>query len=689
MNALERYSSRAAIVLVAMLTAGCTGGKVPQVATTAAPAFDRASLDTTCEACTDFYQFANGGWLNRTKIPAAYASYGAFDEVYDRNNDVLHSILDSAAAGVRRGTIAAGSDRWKVGTFYASCMDTAAIDRLGAAPIKPLLDSIGSIASSAELPAALGSLERAFGLAPFSNGAEQDPKDASTMIAGVGQGGLSLPERDYYFRSDSKSKEIRDRFVTHVAAMLRLAGDSPDSATAEARNVLAFETQMAKASRPPAALRDPIANYHKMSLADAQRITPHFTWTSYFQAQGAPTIPAVDIGQPEYLAAFDTMLVRVPLADWKSYLRWRALHNAAPSLSDPFVKEHFKYDQLFSGATELLPRWKRCSQATDNALGELLGQEYVARTFTPEAKARAVKIVSNLVDELHSRIDKLDWMSPATKAQAESKLGAFTRKIGYPDRWRDYSALEVKDGSYLANVRAARHFETARNWAKIGKPVDRMEWQMTPPTVNAYYNPARNEIVFPAGILQPPFYNPNADDAINYGAMGAVIGHEMTHGFDDQGRQFDKEGNLNDWWAKEDASKYLAEAGKVERQFNGYTVLDTATHVNGKLTLGENIADFGGLTVAYAAMQRAIGAGPHPKIDGFTPEQRFFLGWAQVWRELERPELTRMLVNANEHSPSKWRVNGPLSNMPEFRAAWGCKDGDPMVRPAAEQPRIW
>jgi putative endopeptidase len=365
------------------------------------------------------------------------------------------------------------------------------------------------------------------------------------------------------------------------------------------------------------------------------------------------------------------------------------LHGAAAALSSPFVREDFAFNQLFSGATEMLPRWKRCVANTDNALGELLGQEYVARTFTPAAKARAVAIVDNLVKEQRSRIEQLEWMGPATKQEALVKLDAFTRKIGYPDKWRDYSALTVDSGDYLRNTRAARQWASARDWAKIGKPTDRTEWGMTPPTVNAYENPLLNEIVFPAGILQPPFYDPSADDAVNYGAMGAVIGHEMGHAFDDQGRQYDKIGNLRDWWTTEDARRYDAEAQKIVQQFDAYTVLDSATHVQGKLTLGENIGDFGGLTVAYAAMKRALAAKPQPVIDGFTPEQRFFLGWAQVWREIDRPEFVRYLVSADPHSPAKWRVNGPLSNMPEFRAAWGCKESDPMVRPAALRPHIW
>ena len=665
------------------------GMKAPSESPKAMPALSLANLDTTCAACTDFYQFANGGWLKHTKIPAAYPSYGGFEEVYDRNNDVLHDILEKAAADAKAGTLKARSSTWKVGTYYGACMDTATIEKLGASPIKPMLDRISAIKSSSELPAALAQLEHSDGLTPFGNGAEQDPKDATTMIVSLSQGGLTLPERDYYFRTDSVTKNIRAKFVAHVTAMMQLAGDTPEEATTAGRTVLAFETQLAKASRTPTALRDPVANYHKMMLADVQTLAPHMDWAAFYKLQGAPTVPAVDVGQPEYITAVDGMIASVPLKEWQAYLRWHAVHSAAAALSNTFVQENFAFEKLLTGATEVLPRWKRCSGSVDNAIGELLGQEFVAKTFPPDAKARAVKIVGSLIAALKTRIDSLDWMSAATKPQALAKLAAFTRKIGYPDTWRDYSALTITSGTHWANRHAGQRFESVRNWNKLGKPVDRTEWGMTPPTVNAYYNPQLNEIVFPAGILQPPFYNASADDAFNYGAMGAVIGHEMTHGFDDQGRQYDKDGNLKDWWAKRDAAKYVAEADKVVRQFNSYTIVDTLTHVNGKLTLGENIADFGGLTVAYAAMKIAIGSGPHEKIDGFTPEQRFFLGWATAWRALQRDEYSRMLVNADPHAPSKWRVNGPLSNMPEFKAAFGCKETDAMVRPAAARPRIW
>jgi putative endopeptidase len=651
--------------------------------------FDRANLDTTCAACDDFYEFANGGWLKRAKIPGDYPTYGAFDQLFDQNQAVLRNVLDTAVLRVKSGEYKPGTDQWKVGAFYQTCMDTLAIERLGATPLKPALDRIAAISTVDDLKRALGQLEKSYGLAPISEGSIQDAKDAANTIAVLYQGGLSLPNSEYYTKTDTASVNMRAKFTASVSRMFQLLGDSPSKANAEAATVLAVETQFAKGSKTPIQLRDVVNNYHGMTLKQVDSLTPHFSWEQFYAAVGAPIPNKIDVGQPEFYQNFDRMLTSVPVSDWKTLLRWRLVNGAAPNLSTPFVKENFEFNKLFSGATEISPRWKRCVSATDNYLGELLGQEFVARKFSPAAKARAVTIVNNLVSELRTRIEGLQWMGPDTKQQALVKLDAFSKKIGYPDKWRDYSSLTIQPSGYYANVLAGQRWASARDWAKINKPTDRTEWGMTPPTVNAYENPLLNEIVFPAGILQPPFYDPNADDALNYGAMGAVIGHEMSHAFDDQGRQYDKFGNMRDWWSKEDAARYATESKKIVDQFNAYTVLDTATHVQGELTLGENIGDFGGLTVAYAAMKRALAAHPQPVIDGFTPEQRFFLGWAQVWRELDRPEFLRYLVSSNEHPPAKWRVNGPLSNMPEFKEAWGCKDGDPMVRPEASRPHIW
>jgi len=454
--------------------------------------------------------------------------------------------------------------------------------------------------------------------------------------------------------------------------------------------VLDIEMRFARASLDIVARRNPDNIYHLMSLARFDSLTPHIRWESFIAAQGGPPVSEINVTQPAFFEALDTMITAVPVEDWKTLLRWRLLNHTAAFLPSRFRNEAFSFGKLFTGQKEQLPRWQQCERNTNAMVGEAVGQEYVARTFSPAAKARAKSIVDNMVSVLHDRILALDWMSDSTKRQATSKLDAFTRKIGYPDKWRDYSKLEVRPREYASDMRRWNDWSAARNWAKVGKPVDRSEWSMTPSAVNAYYNPLWNEIVFPAGILQPPFFDPAADDAVNYGAMGAIIGHEMSHGFDDQGRRFDAQGNLRDWWTKEDADKYNAQAERVVSQFNAYTVVDSTTHVNGRLTLGENIGDLGGLKIAYLALERALAKnGRPPNIDGFTPEQRFFLGWAQAWRTLQRDQAVKAQVNTDPHAPAKWRVNGPLSNMPEFAKAWGCKEGDPMVRADSLRARIW
>ena len=651
---------------------------------------DRANLDTTCAPCTDFFTFANGGWEKRTSIPAAYSSWGSFNELQDHNQDVVHQILDDEAAAVRDKTAKPGTNEWKVGTFYDACMDTSAIEALGTKPIEPMMQEVTSIGDTKALLASLGKLDAQTGVAPFGFFVRPDTKNSSEEIANAGQGGLGLPEREYYFRTDDKSKALRDAYVTHVATMLQLSGESAADASSDAQKIMDLETKMAQASMPRVAMRDPNATYHKMSLADMQKLAPDLDLQGILRTMGAPAVSEINVAQPDFFRAIDTLLTTVPVDTWKAYLRWHLLANAASALPSKFADENFKWSQRLTGVQEQLPRWKRCAATSNGVLGEAIGQEYVKRTFTPAAKARALKMVENLIATLRADIGQLAWMSDSTKQRAVAKLNAFTRKIGYPDKWKDYSKLQVETGEYLANLRHANDWRRADNWSRLGKPVDRTEWGMTPPTVNAYYNSQMNEIVFPAGILQPPFFDPNADDAVNYGAMGAVIGHEMTHGFDDEGRQFDPQGNLRDWWTAEDAAKYDAQAKLVVDQFNSYTVVDSATHVNGKLTEGENIADLGGLKIAYLAMEKSLQEKGRPGlIDGFTPEQRFFLGWAQVWREETRPEMERTLVHTNEHAPAKWRVNGPFSNMPEFKAAWGCKDGDPMVRPDSLRAHIW
>ncbi|HVX41580.1 MAG TPA: M13 family metallopeptidase [Gemmatimonadaceae bacterium] len=673
-------------------TSGLVSAQQPAPAQqgTARKAIDPANLDTTCAACTDFYTFANGGWLKRNTIPAAYSEWSAFYELHDQNEAVVHDIIVAAANDLHAGKAAPGSNRFKIGAYYDACMDTVAIEKLGTQPIAASMRRIAAIRTAADLPRALADLEHSDGLAPFGVGAGADLKNSSRIIASAGQGGLSLPEKKYYLSADTSMRKIRDAFVAHVQRMFELYGESADAANADAATVMRIETEFANASMDQVAMRNPNAVYHLMTVAQFDSMTPHIRWEAFMAAQGAPKVAEINVAQPDFFKAMDGFLSSIPVDDWKTLLRWRLLSYSASSLPKRFADENFAFSKLFTGQQEQLPRWKRCTSATTGALGEAIGQEYVKKTFSPEAKARAQTIVGNMVSVLHDRIGQLDWMSDSTKAQAIVKLDAFTRKIGYPDKWRDYSKLDVHRGQYYQNTKHLSAWAIARNWAKVGKPVDKSEWGMVPYEVNAYYNPIWNEIVFPAGILQPPFYDPNADDAVNYGAMGAVIGHEMSHGFDDQGRRFDAKGNLRDWWTAEDSKKYNAQAQRVVDQFNAYTIVDSTTHVNGKLTLGENIGDLGGLKIAYLAMEKSMKEkGRQPNIDGFTPEQRFFLGWAQVWRTLQRDQAAKAQVNTNPHAPAKWRVDGPLSNMPEFKAAWGCKDGDAMVRPDSLRAVIW
>jgi predicted metalloendopeptidase len=643
--------------------------------------------DTACTACQDFYQFANTTWLQQTQIPAAYSSWSNFHEVFQRNQDVLRSIAEDAAA--HRATAAPGSAEAKLGAFYGACMDSAAVEQQGVRPLLDELSRIDAIATPRQLQAEIARLHHVGVPAVFTFGAEQDDKDSRVMLGTVRQGGLGLPDRDYYLKDDSASRALRDKYVQHIDMTLRLVGTPATRAHADAMRVLELETALARASMTRVAQRDPNAIYHKLTLAEAQALAPGFDWTGYFREMGAQPGTHVMVRQPDFVRAAGGMLGSVPLASWKAYLRWQLANDASPRLGAAFVNESFHFQQALSGVREMLPRWKRCLTATDNGLGELLGQAYVAKTFTPEAKARAVTMVNNLRAALHDRLGTLSWMSEATRTQAIGKLDAFVQKIGYPDRWIDYSALALAPGRYQENTAAAKRFAIDRAMRKIGRPVDRGEWGMTPPTVNAYYNPGINEIVFPAGILQPPFFDPNADDATNYGGIGAVIGHEMTHGFDDEGRQYDAVGNLRDWWTPQDAAAYTTQAQRVVSQFNGYTAVDTL-HLNGALTAGENIADLGGLTIAYAALQKSMEGKPRPPlVDGMTPEQRFFLSWAHIWRTVTRPEQSRMLVSVDPHSPGRWRVNGPLSNMPEFAAAFHCQAGDPMVRPDSVRAQIW
>jgi putative endopeptidase len=644
-----------------------------------------AYMDTTVSACVNFNQYANGGWMASHPIPPEFPTYGTFRELADRSDDTLHEILETAAS---RKNAPQGSDAQKIGDFYASCMDTAQIESAGAKPLQPEFDRIAQIHDLPSLQAEVSRLHGYGAGVLFRFSGQQDQKDSTQVIAGAFQGGMGLPERGYYFRNDDKSQKIRDAYMKHIANMLGLLGDDDAKAAAEAQTVMAIETKLAQSAMNRIEMRDPDATYHKMALTELQGLTSNFSWSEYLADLGYTQVKQVNVGQPKFFTNLNGLLASVPLDDWKTYLRWHLVSAAAPALSDPFVMESFNFhSHILLGTEKIQPRWKRCVEATDRRLGFALGKLYVQKVFPPEAKARADRMVHYLIAALRDDIQTLPWMGPETKKAALAKLNAFNPKIGYPDKWRDYSAFKVDRGPYVENTLRGDLYEFHRSLNKIGKPVDRTEWGMSPPTVNAYYNDSMNEIVFPAGILQPPFFDPKADDASNYGGIGAVIGHEMTHGFDDQGSKFDAKGNRSDWWTADDLKNFKERAACVEKQFDSYVAIDDI-HEKGKLVLGESIADLGGLTIAYKAYQKSLQGKPRPpKIDGFTPEQRFFLSFAQIWAGNDRPEYVRMQVNTNPHPLHNFRAIGAPSNMPAFQQAYGCKEGDPMVRD--ERCTIW
>jgi putative endopeptidase len=663
-----------------VMAAGSLGAQSPK-------AIDSVNMDTNVKPCENFYQYANGGWIKANPVPADKSRWGGFEQVADRNRDILKSILDEVSA---KKDWPKGSIEQKVADFYASGMDDAAIENAGTAPLKPWLAKVDGFKNAKGLPVLLGEL-RLDGIGGgFGFMVAQDPKESTRYIGTLNQGGLGLPDRDYYLREDPKSKEIRAKYVAHVTKMLELAGEKPDAAAAGAAAVMDVETKLAKASLTRVENRDPQKTYNKMTLAELEKLGPGFSWRAYFDQLGVKQVPDLNVRQPQFFKAFAEISTTVPLEQWRMYLRWHVINGMADSLTKAFQDESFAFrGKVLNGVPEQEDRWKRVQAATDRALGEALGQLFVRRTFSPEAKARMIELVENLRAALKERIEKLDWMSPETKAQALRKLAAFHVKVGYPDKWRDYAKLEIARTSYAENLLRARSFETARNLAKLGKPIDRTEWGMTTPTVNAYYSSTMNEIVFPAGILQPPFFDAKADDAVNYGGIGGVIGHEMSHGFDDSGSQFDADGNLKNWWTDADRAAYKARTELIVKQFDAYEALP-GEHVNGKLTLGENIGDLGGLKIAFAALEKALKKKGRPSlIDGFTPEQRFFLNWAQVWRMTIRDEALRVRLNTDPHSPGKFRVIGPLSNLPEFYEAFSCSAGTGMVRPAEVRPSIW
>lgn len=641
------------------------------------PSLDIPSMDQKVDPCADFYQYSCGGWMANNPIPGDQASWSVYGKLTEENNQYLWGILEEASKATDRTPV-----QQKIGDYFAACMDEARIEQLGAAPLKPLLHSVDALTSKKELAALLAKLHPT----TYSNGflfgfgSNQDFGDASQVIAYASAGGLGLPDRDYYTKTDAKSAEIRKKYVVHVEKMLELAGESKERAAADAKNIMKIETALAKASLTRVEQRDPYKLYHKMSPAQLAALTPSFNWKRYLADSGLSSVKTVNVSQPKFFEAVEDEIQSVPLAQWKAYLRWHIITARAAYLSKPFVTEDFAfYRTTLRGVKEQSPRWKRCVRYVDRDLGEALGQEFVRRTFTADTKQKTVEMTKLIEKAMEGEIRTLDWMTDATKQRALEKLHGIANKVGYPDRWRDYSSVDVKSSDFLGNVVRATSFESQRELDKIGKPVDRGEWGMTPPTVNAYYNPQMNDINFPAGVLQPPLYDPKLDDAPNYGNTGSTIGHELTHGFDDEGRQFDAQGNLKDWWTPADAKAFEERVNCVRDQYAGYTIIDD-TKINSKLTSGEDVADLGGTLLAYIAWKDATEHENLQPIDGLTPDQRFFVGFAQWACENQRPENLRANAITNPHSPGKYRINGIVSNLPEFQRAFKCGADSPMVR---------
>jgi putative endopeptidase len=645
------------------------------------PVLDVSSMDASVDPCTDFFAYSCGGWIKKNPIPPDQSSWSVYSKLEDDNKAKLREILESAATPA----IDRDAAMQKIGDYYAACMDEKAINLAAIKPLQPVLDQIQQLHSRraiADIAAIL-----VYNNALFRCRSDQDYKDSTQVIAEVDQGGLGLPDRDYYLKTDAESAELRKKYVAHLQKMFELLGDKPATAALEAQTVVRIETALAKGSLTRVERRDPQKLYHKMTVEQLAALSPSFRWKTYFAKVGLPSLEALNVETPDFFKALNTELLNETLASWKTYLRWHLINVNAPFLSSDFVNADFDfYGKTLQGAQELEPRWKRCVGYVDNDIGEALGQVYVEKNFSPEAKQRAQKMVKEIEDAMGQDIDLLSWMTPVTKQHALEKLHAVANKIGYPDKWRDYSALTIARDDEMGNVLRAREFEFHRQLAKIGKPVDRGEWEMTPPTVNAYYDPQLNDINFPAGVLQPPLFDVNSDAAPNFGDTGSTIGHELTHGFDDEGRQFDAQGNLRDWWTAEDAKAFEQRAGCISDQYSQYVVVDDIK-INGKLTLGEDVADLGGVILAQMAWQEDTKGQALEPIEGFTPEQRFFVAYGQSWCSNTRDETKRLWATVDPHSPDKYRANGVVSNLPEFQEAFHCKAGSPMVR--ENRCRVW
>jgi endothelin-converting enzyme/putative endopeptidase len=646
----------------------------------------QGDLDRKADPCTDFFQYANGDWRANNPIPAWMDRWSRRWQAGETNKEKVRDILEDSAAKTGQPK---GSVTQLVGDFYAACMDMTAINQAGTKPIVPRLAEIDALTDRAGVQKQITALEKVGISVPFAVYPQPDPHNPAQVIASIGAAGLGLPDRDYYLKPEERFQKARAEYLVHVANVFNLVGYSDADAEKAAKTVMEFETSLAKASLDKVALRDPQATDHKMSFADMQKLSPKFDWPEFFAATKLPTVP-LNVDEPKFMEEFNRQLTETSIADWKTYLKWQALHDAAPYLSQPFVDENFNfYQKQLAGLTEIKPRWKQCATSTDQFLGEAVGQEYVARYFPPEAKVRAKEMITNIVAAMSETINGLDWMSPETKKKAQEKITTLNVKVGYPDKWKTYQGVEAARATYFADVESAARYHVDDGWSTIGKPTDRGRWGMTPPTSNAYYNPLLNEIVFPAGILQPPAFDVNATDAVNYGAIGVIIGHEISHGFDDSGAQFDAQGRLQNWWTDDDLKKFKAKTACVEKQFDGYYI-EPNVHHNGKLVLGESIGDLAGVKIAYLAFQNSLkGKPPAPTIGGFTADQQFFIAWGQFRGDEIRMESQRLMVQGDPHPVAKYRVIGPLSNFPPFQKTFSCKDGSPMVRDSAEQCVVW
>ncbi len=667
---------RILLLLLLILAAAAAFSQAAPSEATPSPKFDLNNLDRQVDPCVDFYKFACGNWMTHNPIPGDQSRWGQFNELIEHNMVELRDILEQdAKPSAKRNAI-----QQKVGDLYASCMDEATVNKLGAKPIEPLLKRIDAGKTPKDVIDTVAYLQSEGIRGLFSMYVGPDMHDAKMNIPQVDQGGLGLPDRDYYLKDDAKSKETREKYLAHVQKMLELSGLQPSDAQTGAAKVMQIETALAKASMSRAERREPKNRDHKMTLKELDTLAPNFYFDSYFATRSGPAFTSLNVANPNFFKEINSLITSVPVAAWKTYLRWHVIRAEAALLSEPFVQEDFAFQhQYLNGQKEIQARWKRCVDLVDGDLGEALGQESVDKNFGKEGKERTLEMVHHIENAMAQDFKTLDWMSDATKQQAEAKLQAIANHIGYPEKWRDYSTVVIKRGDLVGDNMRSDAFEIRRNLNKIGKPVDRYEWEMTPPTVNAYYRPSMNDITFPAGILQPPFYDKSIDDPVNYGGIGAVIGHELTHGFDDQGSQFDKEGNFKSWWTPADRAEFDKRTGCISDEYANFIAV-ADVHLNGKLTLGENTADNGGVRIAYLAMEEAMKGKDKKEIDGFTPEQRFFLGFGQIWCQNVTPENARLRALTDPHSPGEYRVNGVVQNMPEFQKAFGCKAGQPMVR---------